>query len=429
MSEPTSAYTLRDMLLRVAIATKIAYYGSAGINRATIPVDNFNFDACLRCVNDGIKTFMASAPQPSGWRWMNHEAAITLGTVETTGTVDAGDATSLTDAALSATYDADDDVNGYYIYDRTKEIYALITDYTTLTGKVTVAEWLDYDENVSSLVPVIGDSFAITDVKTVNGDISRYYLPDDFHGEVTGEITYARDTGRGRISWASEGEIRSRRQISVNTGYPALAAVRHSPARRKWELFISPAPTAADVLTFPYKMGFDDLDAIVGISTASADTGVTIGGIANEYPNDYFNGYYAYVVAGTGLNSYAKVTDYVGATGAFTVADWLAVDGSAGGTNPHATAAYIFVCDGKKHPAGAQFDVAIMSSILAKAEMEFEEISSPIPGLSHNEKFYKIDLPAAQATDARSAPKRLGQMMGGAGRPGPTRVWKDPTYS
>ena len=429
MSEPTSAYSLRDMLLRVAIAAKIAYYGSAGTSRATIPVDNYNFDACLRCVNDGIKTFMASAPQPSGWRWMNHEAAITLGIVETTGTVDAGDGTSLTDDALASTYDTDDEIIGYYVYDRTKEIYAAVTGYTALTGKVAVAEWLDYDENVSSLVPVIGDSFAITDVKTVNGDISRYYLPDDFHGEVTGEITYARDTGRGRISWASEGEIRSRREISVNTGYPALAAVRRSPARRKWELIVSPAPTAADVLTFPYKMGFDDLDAVVGITTASAVDSVTVGELANEYPDDYFNGYYIYCVAGTGRNSYAKVTNYTGASGKFDVTEWLALDGATVGTTPHATAAYMFVCDGKKHPAGAQFDVAIVSSILAKAEMEFEEISSPIPGLSHNEKFYKIDLPAAQSADARSAPKRLGQMMGGAGRPGPTRVWKDPTYS
>ena len=134
-------------------------------------------------------------------------------------------------------------------------------------------------------------------------------------------------------------------------------------------------------------------------------------------------------MAGTGRNSYAKVTDYVGATGAFTVADWLSMDGTAAGTNPHATAAYIFVCDGYKHPAGIQFDEAIMSAILAKAEMEFDDISSPIPGLSHNEKFYKLDLPAAHAQDARSAPKRLGQMMGGSGRPGPTRTWTNPTYS
>jgi len=426
MSEPTSAYTLQDMIRRVAIAAEIAYHGSAGSSRATIPVDEFNFDACLRCVNDGIKAFMSQAPQPSGWRWMNHIAEITFGIVETTGTVDAGDATSLTDDALSSTYDADDDVNGYYIYDKTQEIYALITDYTTVDGKVTVAEWLDYNDNASSLTPAASDSYSITDVKTVHGDKSRYYLPDDFSGEISGEITYAAGTGVGRIQWRSEGEVRKTREISKNTGYPCLAAVRRSPARRKWELFVSPSPTATDTILFPYKTNFNDLQAIVGVSTASGDTSVTIGAIANEYPVNYFKGWYAYVAAGTGRNSYAKITASA-ADGELTVADWLSSDGSAAGTNPGATGAYVMVCDNYKHPAGPQFDEVIMSAVLAKAEMEFERVSSPIPGLSHNEKFYKVDLPAAHQQDARSAPKRLGQMMPSSGRSGPSRNWIPPT--
>jgi len=429
MSEPSSAYTLKDLLLRVAIATKIAYYGSTANSKATIPVDAYNFDACLRCVNDGIKLFIANAPQPSGWRWMNHIAEITFGTIETRGTCDDdGDDTTLIDGDLDDTYDTDDEIKGYYVYDLTQEIYAKITGYAHTTGTVTVAAWLDYNENVSSLTPASGDSYSITDVKTVHGDKSRYYLPDDFHGEITGEITYARDTGRGQIGWTSEGEIRTRREISVNIGYPALAAIRRSPARRKWELIVSPSPTAGETVIFPYKTGFDNLQGIVEVTTASAADSVTIGGIANQYPADYFKGWYAYCVAGTGINSYAKITGST-AAGVLSVAGWLALDGVSAGTTPHATAAYIFVTDNYRHPAGIQFDEAILSAILARAEMEFEEISSPIPGLSHNEKFYKIDLPAAHRQDARSAPKRLGQMMSSSGRPGPTRSWKNATYN
>lgn len=422
MAEPTSVYSIRDLILRVAKAAGIAYYGSDGQGKAVIPVDDHDFERCLDVVNDGIKLFIASAPR-SGWRWRNQIAEVTFGAVETAGTVDSGDATTLVDATLSSTYDEDDDVNGYYVYDQTQEIYALITDYATATGTVTVAAWLDYEDNPSSLTPAAGDSFSITDVKTVDGDLARYWLPDDFQGEVAGDITYAKDTGVGHfIGWAHDSEIRFQREVTVIDSYPVQAVVRPSPARRRWELFVNPAPNEANTVTFPYRAGFDEIKAMVGISTASGDTGVTIGGIANVFPDDYFNGWYAYVVAGTGLNSYAKVTDYVGATGAFTVADWLSIDGSAGGTNPHATAAYIYVTDDYKHPAGPQFDEAILSACLAKAELEFEDIQ-----MGYNEKFHKIDLPQAQQIDARSAPRKLGQMVPGSGRVARGRVWNDIT--
>lgn len=417
MSEATSAYTLQDLLLKVAEAAKVAYYGSTGASKACIPVDAYNFNMCLGCINDGIGMFVSHAP-PNGWQWRNRMASITFGIVETTGTVDAGDATSLTDATLSDTYDTDDDVNGYYVYDITKEIYAVITDYTGATGKVTVAAWLNYDETSSSETPAAGDSFSITDVKTVAGDKARYYLPDTFMGEYSGRITYAKSSNTGHIiEWTHEGDVRFQRESSVSTGNPTIAAVRPSPVRRRWELIVDPSPTAAKTVTFPYRIGFNKLDAIVGISTASGDTGVTIDGIANEYPDDYFNGWYAYVVSGTGINSYAKVTDYTGATGAFTVADWLAINGSAGGTNPSATASYIFVTDGYRHPAGAQFDEAILSACKAQVEMNFEGVATGAV-----DKFLKFDLPEAHRIDGRSGPKSVGMMKSGNRRTH-WRVW------
>lgn len=422
MSAPAiaSEYTIRDLILRIAKAAGIAYYGSAGTSKAIIPVDDHDFNRCLDVINDGIKAFISNAPS-TGWRWRNRIAEITFGTVETTGTVDSGSATTLVDNALHTAYDADDDINGYYVYDITKKIYALVTDYTTLTGTVTVAAWLDYEDNTSSLTPAVGDSYSITDVKTVAGDLARYWLPDDFQGEVAGEIQYAKDSGVGHlIGWAHESEIRFQREVAVSDGYPMQAAVRPSPARRRWELFVDPAPNAAKKVEFPYRVGFNTIQALVGLSTASGATSVTIGGLAALYPDDYFNGWYMYVVAGTGEGSYAKITDYTGSTGVFTCAKWLALDGVATGTTPSATAAYIYVTDNYKHPAGSQFDEAILSACLAKAELEFEDIK-----MGYNEKFYKIDLPAAQAINARSAPRKLGQMVSGSGRRTNERTWND----
>lgn len=422
MSEATSAYTLKDLMLRVALAAKIAYYGSDGQGKACIPVETDAFDTCLRCVNDGIKMFIAHAPI-NGWQWRNRIASITFATVETTGTVDSGSSTTLVDATLSDTYDTDDDVNGYYVYDITKEIYALITDYATATGTVTVAAWLNYDETASSETPAASDSFSITNLKTVAGDKARYYLPDTFMGEYTGKITYAKDSNIGHIiDWTHEGDVRFQREGSVNTGNPTIAAIRPSPIRRRWELIVDPSPTEAKTIKFPYRIGFNDMQAVVGISTASGDTSVTIGGLANLYPDDYFNGWYAYVVSGTGINSYAPVTDYAGSTGAFTVADWLSCDGSAGGTNPSSDASYVFVTDGYKHPAGAQFDEAILSACKAQAEMEFEDM----PGFM--DKFLKLDLPDAHKIDGRSGPKSVGIMKsGGQGRQH-WRTWSNVTH-
>lgn len=422
MSAPTSEYTIRDLIRRVAKAAGIAYYGSAGTGHATIPVDDHDFSQCLDVVNDGIKMFMANAPK-NGWRWRNRIAQITFGTVETTGTVDSGGATTLVDATLSSTYDADDDVNGYYVYDITQKIYALITDYTTATGTVTVAAWLDYEDRASSLTPAAGDSFSITDVKTVAGDLARYWLPDDFQGEVAGDIHYAKDSGIGHlIEWAHESEIRFQREVAVTDSYPMQAAVRPSPARRRWELFVDPAPNAAKTVEFPYRVGFNSCLAVSGTAFNGSTTALvtTDAHVWKVYPDDYFNGWTIEIVSGTGRKSYAVITDFDsddGSSAVFTVAKWLAADGSSTGASPALNSVY-FVTDNYKHPAGPQFDEAVLSACLAKAELEFEDIK-----MGYNEKFYKVDLPMAHLIDARSAPRKLGQMRSGSGRQVNERIW------
>jgi len=407
MSEPTSILTYYDLILRVAELAGVAYYGSDGAQRAIIPIDDVNtFDKCKRIVNDGIRMFIAGAP-PEGWSWKNRIQSLTLGSVETTGTVDSGTSTTLVDATLSSTYDADDDVNGYYVYDITQSIYAVITDYTTATGTVTVAAWLDYDDASSSLTPAASDSFAITDVKTVAGDKSRYWLDQDF-GRVAGEITWGRNTAGGHITWAHETEIRHRQEVTQQKGDPKLAAVRRYRKQRRWELILDPSPIATDTLQFPYEVGFDQLKMEGGIGNAGAATTLTDADHAALFADDYFNGWTITLIDGTGKYSYATVTDYATATGIFTVADWLSRDGSAGGTDPSGAVAYYVEPAYNKHPAGLLFDDAILSACKAQVEMQYEDVQA-----GYVQKFYNKDLPDAIAADRRTRAGKLGKMTCG----------------
>lgn len=77
MSEPTSALSFYDMILRVAEVAGMAYYGSDGQQRAMIPIDSYNLDRCKRICNDGFRLFLASQPV-RGWYWRNRIASVTF---------------------------------------------------------------------------------------------------------------------------------------------------------------------------------------------------------------------------------------------------------------------------------------------------------------------------------------------------------------
>jgi hypothetical protein len=367
---------------------------------------------------------MSSAP-PQGWRWQRRLAEVTFATVQVEGTVDSGSTTTLVDLTLHTTYTANTDLVGYYVYDLTKGIYGIVTSYVTATGTVTLsAGWKTYEDRTTALYPVIGDSFQITNLKTVKGDKTRYFLPDDFNGAVIGAITYAHDSNRGHIiSWCSEEIIRENEEVSVSTGYPMYAAVRPSPVRRKWELVVDPSPTSGDTVVFPYFVGFNRFQALTGTATANCGaTALVDSGLATQsYPDDYFIGWTAEIVSGTGVGSYAVITDYTASTGTFAVAKWLAVDGSSTGVSP-ATSSIYYLYDGYTHPAGIAFDQAVLSACLAVAEQEFEDLQ-----LGYVERFYKVDLPLAYQLDARSAPRKLGVVKpdGGVRR---LATWNDVGY-
>lgn len=81
------------------------------------------------------------------------------------GTVDSGDATSLIDATLTATFDTNDELIGLYVINTRNETMGLIDDYAQSTGDITVADWTNYAgtavSNVAPNLPVAADPFSI----------------------------------------------------------------------------------------------------------------------------------------------------------------------------------------------------------------------------------------------------------------------------
>jgi hypothetical protein len=420
MSEPTSALSIEGLVLRVARESGIAFHGATGQERAMIPIDDDNLDLCLRIVNDGIRLFIASPPA-KGWRWMRRLMSVTMTSTRVEGTADAADSTSITDLTLADTYDTNDDLNGWYVYitDGTGEgSYAQITDYTGATGKITVSAWLDVRGNTGGTTPAATDSFVLTPVETVGGDIHRYPLPENFGGSPDGEIHYAENTNHAaHIDWRDEAFIRRRRSVTVISSYPLYAALRQlepyasgATPKRRFEIIFDPEPVADDTVEFPYSVFTNEVRMETGGSSAGDTTSLTDSDLAALYPDDYFNGWLIKIISGTGKNSYALVTDYAGSTGAFTVADWLSIDGSAGGTDPSGGTApedksyFVVTPVTDLHPAGYRFDDYVLSACMARAEIEVEDLT----GRGFVENFYKIDVKKAHALDRRSAPRTLG---------------------
>lgn len=430
MAEPTGVSSLYDLILSVAQAAEIAYYGSDGQQRAMVPVDEHDFGLCLQVVNRGVKRFTLDAPV-EGWHWMERTGQVTFGTVETTGTVDSGNATTLVDDALSTTYTIDNQINGYYVYDRTKEIQAVVTGYTAATGTVTVAAWLDYYGNPTSLTPAAGDTYAITDVKTVNGEKYRYFVPDNF-GETAGDITYQAGSSVGSIVWDSNIHLRRLRESNQNYGNPNRATIV-PVLNRKHELVVDPSPTAAKTVEFPYRVGFNELQAVSGLASGGSGTTLVDSTFANKWPDDYFNNWHIYTLDGTGKFGYAVVTDFAGSTCTFTVADWLTVFNktTAAATDPTTNTSY-YVTDGIEHYAGHAFDFAIRGAILAEAEAEWGPLKR-----AYTEEYETLLLPRAHKLDARQQPRKRGAMQSGSRRlrtnvmhpADPHRTWTNVTYN
>jgi len=406
MAEPTSALSFEDLVKRIAETLEIADYDTTDGTLIVPVVDKYHLQLCVRYVNNAIRMFIADAP-PKGWRWMNRVHSLTMA-VTYTGTATGGSSTTLVDSGLAATYD-DDFFNGYDIYITAGTGVgesATVTDYTGSSGTFTFAALS------GGSTPDTTSKYSIAkSTDAIDGDGSRYMLPEDFGGTVNGKITYAAGSNHGtEINWCDESQIRDWRSTTVQTGYPVLAATRpYSPTsstittNRRWEIVFDPRPASIQTVKFPYTMHFNKLQMRGGTATSASDT--TIADTSRHEPDDFFNGWVVKIIHGTGKYSYATVTDYTGATGSFTVADWLDEEGGAGGTNPDTGSLYIVQPAANVHPAGFRFDNVIEAACKARAQMETRDA-----GDNWILEYRKAALPEAYRLDARSAPRRLGPM-------------------
>lgn len=427
MAVPVGAMTLDGLVLTVAQKLAVADYRSD--KTPYIPADDpFNLGECIDMVNRGIQLFIDSAP-PEGWRWMRRIASVTLAP-SYTGTATAGTAASLTDGGIAGDY-ANDFFNGYTlkITGGTGEGQtATVTDYVGASGQFL------FTALSGGSTPDTTSTYRISrSADVIDADAARYMLPTDFGGEVRGKIGYASATGHStRLEWTDEATIRALRAVVVQTGYPSLAAIRpYQPtstviaAGRRWEIIFDPQPSAADVVEFPYLLHFDGVQLYGGKATAANATSITDVALATWCPkDDDLNGWVCEIVNGTGRGSYATITDYTGATGVITVADWLSPSGAANGTDPAADSEFIVKpVSPYYHPAGFAYDGVIEAACLAACEIYGGD---RVFDTHHTDLFFKVKLPQAREINKRMVPRRLGKMTDGPSQPR-ERTWNNIT--
>ncbi len=409
MGEPTSALSFEDLVIRVAELLSIADYDTTDESMIIPVTSKYEFELCVRIVNNAIRMFIADAP-PKGWRWMKRIHSLTMA-VTYTGTATSGGATTLVNSSIASSY-ADDFFTAYSIYITAGTGIgesATVTDYTGSSGTFTFAALSGGSTPDTTTKYTIAKS-----TLAINGDGARYLLPEDFGGTVDGKITYQAGSAHGtQISWVDEARVRDFRSTTIQSGYPTWAATRpYSPTSptiatsRRWEVMFEPRPASIQTVLFPYTMHFNKLQMRGGTSTGASST--TIVDSSRHEPDDYFNSWVVTIIHGTGKYSYATVTDYTGSTGTFTVADWLDESGGAAGTDPTSGALYIVQPAANVHPAGFRFDNVIEAACKARAQMDTGDA-----GTNWIQEYRQVALPEAHRLDARSAPRTLGQMTNG----------------
>jgi len=247
---PTSNYTFNDLIKEVARAIGVGYYGTNGDGALDTPVDAYDLDQCKRLVNDGIRMFIADAPQPNGWRWMEPVAYVNTWISVSN------------DSTNTLTFDAYDSTNDRTKLTATTDSFYESMEEKTLTvkggGSYVIKQYAD-----AKNVYVYGDASGETNGSewslTADGNFT---LPKDFSGDSEGQITYGNATNRGMyIEWCDESVIREwRANIDSNTGTPIWAAIRPivtKSNRRRWELCLYPQPDEHLQVSFRYTVGFD----------------------------------------------------------------------------------------------------------------------------------------------------------------------------
>ena len=419
MAEPTNL-SYEDLIIAVAELLEIADWDTTDGDILAPVSDAYNLSLCKRIVNNAIRMFVGDGP-PKGWRWMRRLCSVVVAATYT-GTATGGSSTTLVDSSRT---EVDDFFIGYDIY---IESGTGIGESATITAYTSSSGTFGFAALSGASTPDTTSKYSIAkSANAINGDGSRYKLPANFGGTVDGKIEYIKDSSHGAaIEWRDESFLRSRRAVTVNTGYPNYAAIRpYQPtseslsATRQWEIIFDPRPVAADTLEFPYTLHFDKMKMAGGTATNGAATAISDSKLANIYPDDFYDGWRIKVISGTGKGATAIITSYVGADGEFFVDDWLYSDDTAAVTNPASGSLYLLEPVANVHPAGFMFDNVIMAACLARAQMETQDA-----GDNWIQEYRQVALPEAMRLDTRSAPRNLGLMTNGP-RQIRGRSWSD----
>jgi hypothetical protein len=153
-------------------------------------------------------------------------------------------------------------------YPSTEGKTLFVTDFA-VGGVGTAITLTNYISDTTMTVP--GD-FHWTGAKTFNlSSQGIYSLPQNFGGEVAGEITYQAGSNRGvPINWISELEIRRLRENwNSVSGNPYYAAVRRNQNdSRRWDLYIYPNTGGTYRVEFPFIIYFDKIVNLTDVHPA-----------------------------------------------------------------------------------------------------------------------------------------------------------------
>ncbi|MBE3134086.1 MAG: hypothetical protein IMZ55_11470, partial [Acidobacteria bacterium] len=225
VEDVAAVYTFGGLVLRLAEALGVAYYGAAGTTVAAVPVDVHDLDRCKRIVNAGVRMYLADAPM-AGWRWANPVASVSLwpDVAEVATSTITGVHTSFT--TMTATVAAGTIPFYPSMVNKTLEL--------ATTGDVTIAGYTS-----ATKVTVTGDYEAAAEMFAIASG-GAFTLPETFGGEFSGDINFTAGSNLGeKIEWTNAATVRRLMESGAgDTGTPRLAAVEKMALSRRWQLLV-----------------------------------------------------------------------------------------------------------------------------------------------------------------------------------------------
>lgn len=250
MADPTLVLTYDDYRIRVAEFLGIASYGAGGTGAAAIPTDTHDLDVVSRLVADGYRRFITERD----WKFLTPTFDITFVT-GFSGTVTAGGNGTTTIRDSSRT-EADDFFNTF-----------LIKTTSATDGSTQVRTVSDYDGTTNDEFTVsvafspaiaVGDTYETAAATAVDGENYRYFMPDDFYGEMVTSFTYPTNGPLMMMVETTEFDIRTLRAAGLASGPPIRYALRpinttETTTAQRYEVLTWPTPNLLTTVTGSYR--------------------------------------------------------------------------------------------------------------------------------------------------------------------------------